>query len=409
MITQFKLGNLTCYVCDDIISEYNSYLEILIGINRDVKNSGTTHFLEHCLFNYKDTEILNEAQKENISLNAYTSHYCITMTASSLNEKFTDMLSYLKKVYSGQFSEERVSKERSIIECEIDEYASQKMLIEHYKFLNRVYGKRRDSILGTKASIAKITYEELKDLHANMFYYGNSSVYIHTKIPVEEVKRRFEESFFDVQFDKSLKEIKNTLVPFEYHDTLSLRPNDVIKPSLRINGLLTILFKGSVVEKTLKDTHLSDMIYNLFSNNNFNSCLFLALREEKQYCYSVSCSEVSHIEEHNTVDHIISVQTKEFGEECKNIILQITNKLKEGITEEEFDIVKRISKEGLINNLTTRAAIRSVLKYDHCLFGKSITLSENKEIIDLITLDDLNERLYDVFSKDPIISYTVIE
>ena len=145
-------------------------------IQRDTP-AGIAHFLEHKLFDTKDGNALADLAANGAQPNAFTSAD-LTAYYFECTEKFWENLTILLQFVSEPyFTKESVEKEQGIIGQEIDMVLDRPEWILYYNFLKSLYENHpaKDTIIGTKESIAEITAETLYDLH-RVFYRPSNMV-----------------------------------------------------------------------------------------------------------------------------------------------------------------------------------------------------------------------------------------
>lgn len=141
---------------------------------------GVAHFLEHKMFECEDGNALQKLTALGASPNAFTSR---TMTAYhfSCTENFQECFELLLKfVFSPYFTVENVAKERGIIAQEIgmlDDTPSWRAYGGLYQGLYREH-PIRESIAGSRESIAQITPELLYACHRAFYTPGNMALVV---------------------------------------------------------------------------------------------------------------------------------------------------------------------------------------------------------------------------------------
>lgn len=142
--------------------------------------AGVAHFLEHKMFECEDGNALQKLTALGASPNAFTSR---TMTAYhfSCTERFQECLELLLGfVFTPWFTEENVAKERGIIAQEIamlDDSPSWRAYGGLYEGLYHEH-PIRESIAGSRESIAQITPALLSDCHRAFYTPGNMALVV---------------------------------------------------------------------------------------------------------------------------------------------------------------------------------------------------------------------------------------
>ena len=136
---------------------------------------GVAHFLEHKMFDTKDGNALQILTANGASPNAFTGS-AITGYYFEGTEAFEENLrTLLSFVSEGYFTQESVDKEQGIIGQEIRMIEDNPNWQVYMRLMENLYGNHpvRNSVAGTRESIAKITAETLYACHGAFYNPGN--------------------------------------------------------------------------------------------------------------------------------------------------------------------------------------------------------------------------------------------
>ncbi|MBP1757761.1 MAG: peptidase, family [Firmicutes bacterium] len=136
---------------------------------------GVAHFLEHKMFDTKDGNALQILTANGASPNAFTGS-AITGYYFEGTESFEENLrTLLSFVSEGYFTQESVDKEQGIIGQEIQMIEDNPNWQAYMKLMEALYGNHpiRNSVAGTRESIAQITAETLYNCHSAFYNPGN--------------------------------------------------------------------------------------------------------------------------------------------------------------------------------------------------------------------------------------------
>ena len=162
-----------CY----LVTDYGSVHDRFTLDGREYRiPAGSAHYLEHKLFDMPDgRDVSEEFAGLGASVNAFTS-YDMTAYYFSCTEHFDAGLRLLLDfVYTPYFTEERVQKERGIIDQEIGMNLDSPETVVFEELTKSLYRTHpiRNPILGTPESIREITPDTLRLIHRAFYTPGN--------------------------------------------------------------------------------------------------------------------------------------------------------------------------------------------------------------------------------------------
>ena len=190
---------------------------------------GIAHFLEHMFFNGTEKRNWEQIGEDGALLsgiqNAYTSHYNTSYYISSFPysnldgalELLSDMM------FNSNFPEEKMERERSVIQEERKEYDDDHSSHYFHKLMaDRFNGQMNHDIIGTEETIGNISRDDLIGYKKRM--YGKENTILLVVSPLEE----------DAVLDICRKYLKyNTLdnicVPLVEEDLLINNEKDIFK------------------------------------------------------------------------------------------------------------------------------------------------------------------------------------
>ena len=152
--------------------------------------AGIAHFLEHKMFGKEDgTDISSIYEKNGAFGNAYTDDHVTVYHFNSPVNFYDNLRALLRCVNEPYFTDENVSEEIGIIEQELkatlsepDFIAYNKAKYNSYHFLPYKY-----PVIGTEASIKKITKETLYDVYHSFYVPSNMHLLVTGNVNPEEV------------------------------------------------------------------------------------------------------------------------------------------------------------------------------------------------------------------------------
>ncbi len=183
---------------------------------------GIAHFLEHKLFESNENENVFKVFEDNGAyVNAATSYektYYYFDTVDNFDKCLTTLIDFVQSPY---FTDETVEKEKGIIGQEMDMRHDNTNLFLYEKLinngLNNIYYK--DSIIGTKNSIDKITKEDLYKCYNT--FYNPSNMYLVIVGDIDE--------------EKTLSLIKENQSKKEFKKNINIKQEEKVEPlSIRV-------------------------------------------------------------------------------------------------------------------------------------------------------------------------------
>ena len=176
-----------CY----LVTDYGSVHDRFTLDGREYRiPAGSAHYLEHMLFDMPDgRDVSEEFAGLGASVNAFTS-YDMTAYYFSCTEHFDACLRLLLDfVYTPYFTEERVQKERGIIDQEIGMNLDSPETVVFEELTKSLYRTHpiRNPILGTPESIREITPDTLRLIHRAFYTPGNMMLCVLGDVEPETV------------------------------------------------------------------------------------------------------------------------------------------------------------------------------------------------------------------------------
>ncbi|MCO0832278.1 insulinase family protein [Fructobacillus sp. W13] len=157
--------------------------------------AGTAHFLEHKLFDKEDGDALVGFLDRGADANAFTSNTatCYYFTATSqLEENLDHLMTFVEEPY---FTQEKVDREKGIIEEEISSYADDPFWMLYQGILKAAYPDSAigEDIAGSKESIATITPELLYSVYERFYQPKNLVLTVVGDFDQENLRRFIEQ------------------------------------------------------------------------------------------------------------------------------------------------------------------------------------------------------------------------
>lgn len=371
----------------------NSFTDITTN-NKIQVPDGIAHFLEHKLFEKKDTNMLEVFSKKGISSNAYTSfdktvYYFETI--SKFKESIGLLINLVKEPF---FTDENVKKEQGIIAQEIMMYDDEPGYKVYFNMLKAMYKEIpiKTDIAGTVESISKITKEYLYTCY-NTFYNPKNMFFIVVgNVDVEETIDEIENNI--IKYEDHYKEKNNIKIEKYYNE----EPKEIVKKEI-IEKMdiylpqLCIGYKLNPVDEkeNLKREIVADIINEMYFSKISNFY-------EEQYNKGNISEPIYFGYEGNKLYSYIEISTSSLNINLlKEDILNYIDKIKEEAFDEEFfDLIKK-NKIGILAfkaeslNSSNKRIIESIINdsnlYEDIKILNKINKNDIKEFLNLINKD----------------------
>lgn len=363
-------------------------------------HSGIAHFTEHTIFKgteHKSSRVISGyLDKLGGELNAFTTKEEIVIHSTVLKEDLGKAASLLLELATcPTFPEEEISVEKGVV---IDEIKSNKDSpaddvydqFEENLFTGHPLGR---SILGTPASVRKITGKELKKFTEERFIPENMALTIVADIDerkLEENIRKLVGKFFGgsnaAVYERTVQPIR---LPQAFNRMVEKRNHEV-------NAVLGN-FAPSLYDS--EGRFASILLSNIIGGPASNSLLNSLLRERNGWVYGVESSYSQYTES--------GIMTISLGcergnlEKCLDAVWKVIRKMQD---EELSPSRLKAAKKQLLGQL----AISSDNGETQCLsmgkslisYGKIFTDKQNREAIEAVTSEAIRDAAVRIFSPE---------
>lgn len=354
--------------------------------------SGIAHFLEHKLFSCEDgSDAFEKFAELGADANAYTS-FGKTVYLYSCTENFYESLEQLVDfVCHPYFTEENVSKEKSIIAQEIKMCDDSPFDMVFRNLLLAMYGECSvsDNICGTVESIDKITPETLYECYRLFYRYSNMALVVCGDVDVQSVIEAV---------DRSLPERERVMPPeIKEMSTDACVCREYIEEKMPVSrGVFELGIKDTDIPadsyaRMKKDAEMTVLAEVIFSragelyNEMFESGL---IGTAYSYGYSIT-REVAFHSVYGESD-----EPKAVAERVKGYIKKLQ---KEGIDKASFERAKKILIAEFIRDFdSTDDIANSLLNF---VFDGG-DMFEYRKIIEGVTYEAVCERLQSSFEPE---------
>ncbi|SFL06784.1 EF-P 5-aminopentanol modification-associated protein YfmH [Halanaerobium salsuginis] len=402
--------NVYIFTKPDYVKQY-AMLSVNFGSNDfefiDVKNGrkrlmplGVAHFLEHQLFEDKETSIFDKFADLGASANAYTNfdstNYLFSST-SNFEESLINLIEFVQEPY---FSDENVEKEKGIIIQEIKMYQDNPYWRSYFNLLSALYINHpvKNDIAGTEASVNAITPEDLYICYYNFYLPSNMDLILIGDLEAEKIISLLK----DHQASKHFPEFKNPVRIRK--DEPAAVAKKIVKEEMDISRpMVQIAFKDPAVSELPAETIRREYLINILldiifgrSSKNYNQ-----LYDQGIIDNSFSCSY--HKKPDYAYVHLYGESNKPdlMREKVKQKLVNID----QAEIEANFERIKRKYQGSFIrlfNNFDHLAA--EFIEYRRL----GIDIFDLAEIINNISLTDLLSYSDKIFNKDLMVESIIL-
>lgn len=382
-----KINNLEVYVVPNnkneanyavLTTKYGSVDNKFILDNKEIITpQGVAHFLEHKMFESENgIDPFNFYAEKGADANASTSYFKTSYLFSgsdNFEENLKFLLEYTNKPY---FTDENIEKEQGIIGEEIKMVRDDPYRRMYEEIMNNIFINHpiKNSVIGTKESIASITKEDLYTIYNGFYQNSNMILVVTGKVDYKKVfeivkKYRTDNSKVNIQRIKYDE-------PDKVERESSTIIMDVSVPKVSMS------YKINIDE--LKLNKLDIMTYaSIYLNSKFGGSSIFNEKMKNQGIIAESCGFDYDIIDNHLVLTIFG-ESKNYNELLENIEKEVLNK---EIEENSFYRYKKVLKSNLIYTSENIYAMNDNITSSIIKYGK---YEDRYNIIEKLNLKDYN-------------------
>nr|WP_298877600.1 pitrilysin family protein [uncultured Mogibacterium sp.] len=356
------------------------------SVNEKDEEQGISHFIEHMLFKgTKDRDhfqIVNEIDKLGGQMNAFTSKECTCFYVKCLDEHFrttADVLSDM--ICNPTFPADELEKEKGVVIEEINMNADDPDDVAFDILEDNVYRGMGMShpVLGTKETVSSFTHDKLNEYYFDHYTRDEIIVSVAGSFNKDEVIDYFKDKFYNLKVRRDIETDKNIS---ELSDGGYIEVNKEIEQAHIAMGIR--LFPASDSRR-----YPMMLLCNLLGGG-MSSRLMQNVRVKKGLAYSVY--SMTGFYSHTGLFVISAGVAKDKVDEALEAIKDELDRLKgDDISIEEFQSSKEQLKSSFIFG---QESVQNLMIYNGrnlLTHGRCITPSEVLQLLDDISLDDINE------------------
>jgi predicted Zn-dependent peptidase len=358
--------------------------------------NGISHFIEHAVFKgtSKRTalEIAIEQDRLGGNLEAFTTHeetgFAIKVIDDQLEQAFeliADMMSDPVFDQKELKSEQRVIiEELKMVEDSPEEYLSE--LFSAAFFPKHPLGL---NIAGTAKTVRSFDHAKTRAYFARAFTPANLVITAagnvdHRRI-VSLAKRRFASV-------KSHKPRTKSQKPKTASPILIKQKHDLEQAHL----IIATPFPGGRDKKR----YAADLLASILGGG-MSSRLWQKIREERGLAYNVGASPVM-FRDCGYFSVYAGTSANQTGEVIDISIAELSEIVKNGVTEQELDLAKRQAVAGVLLSLEDSAARATALAQSEMLHGRQIPVEETLANLEAVTTNDVRKVAREFFKTDKV-------
>lgn len=383
-----KINDLDVYVVPNkkqeskyavLTTKYGSINNKFILNNKEIITPlGVAHFLEHKMFECeKGTDPFSFYAENGADANASTSYFKTSYLFSG-SDNFKENLKFLLEYTSNPyFTDENIEKEQGIIGQEIEMTRDNPYRRMYEEIMNNVFVNHpiKNSVIGTKESIASITKEDLYTIYD--CFYRNSNMFLTVTGNVD----------YNEVFDIVKKYRKNNYKKINVKNIKYDEPDNVERLSSTVIMDVTVpkvsvSYKINISDLNLKLIDI--MIYaSIYLNTRFGQSSKLNEKLKNNGIISESLGFDYDVIDNHLVLTIYG-ETTNTNELIEYIEREILNK---EIDENSFYRYKKVSKSNLIYSSENIYSVNDSITSSITKYG---IYEDRYKIIDNLNLNDYN-------------------
>ena len=356
------------------------------SVNEKAEEHGISHFIEHMLFkgtkNRDHFQIVNEIDKLGGQMNAFTSKECTCFYVKCLDEHFRATAEVLTDMISNPtFPAEELEKEKGVVIEEINMNADDPDDVAFDILEDNVYRGMGMShpVLGTKDTVSSFTHDKLNEYYFDHYTRDEIIVSVAGSFNKDEVIDYFKDKFHNLKGSRSIETDKSVS---ELSDGGYIEVNKDIEQAHIAMGIR--LFPASDSRR-----YPMMLLCNLLGGG-MSSRLMQNVRVKKGLAYSVY--SMTGFYSYTGLFVISAGVSKDKVDEALEAIKDELDRLKgDDISIEEFQSSKEQLKSSFIFG---QESVQNLMIYNGrnlLTHGRCITPSEVLQMLDDISLDDINE------------------
>ncbi|MBO4405170.1 MAG: insulinase family protein [Alphaproteobacteria bacterium] len=362
------------------------------AVCEDETSNGISHFLEHMAFKGTTTRTAKQIAEAIESVggysNAYTSREATAFHARVLKDDKNVAIDILSDIMQNPtFQKEELERERGVILQEISQTndTPDDIIFDYFQnvaFPNQSMGR---PILGPTKIVSKITSDDLR-AYRDQYYNADNMLFCAAGNVSHEEVLNYADKYFS---NFSRKKTKVHDKEYSYHGGVYSDVRD-LEQSHAIIG-----FNGV---SSLSDDYYTMAIFSSILGGGMSSRLFQEVREKRGLVYSVYSFTSSF--RHNGLFGIYAATSKDKLSELADVAAAELLKMRDYISEKEFNRTKTQFRANLLMSQESSAALCEQIANQTMIFGSPLQRQDIIEKIDAVTIEDIRKLTDKIISSN---------
>lgn len=357
---------------------------------------GVAHFLEHKLFERKNSGDIMEAFTQlGAESNAYTGFTKTSYLFSTTNQVLECLLLLEELVTTFNVSEESINREKGIIQQEREMYLDDPDSWLFFKTLANLYPNSSfaSDIVGTEDSIKSIQLTDLEDNFKAFYQADNRDIFLIGNIDIVSIEEFFSSDYAE---KKNTQLLKESIPLYPVKNTESFRM-DVASPKLAIgirgnNDIGGVdCYRYSLLLKLLFTMMLgwtSQRFQELYETGKLDASLSIEVEVDSRFHFVVLTMDTK---EPVTISHQLRKAIRNFTEDSD-------------VTEDHLDIVKAEMYGEFLHSMDS---LEFIATHYHPT-SQGSTLFDLPKILQEVTLEDVVEAGHCLLDNSDMVDYTIL-
>ncbi|MEP7038117.1 MAG: pitrilysin family protein [Acidobacteriota bacterium] len=362
--------------------------------------NGISHFIEHTVFKGTEKrnalEIAIETDRLGGNLDAYTMHeetgFAIKVVDKQLTKAF-DLLADM--LVNPLFDEKELKREQRVIieEIKMTEDSPEDFLGEIFSeqlFPNHPLGL---SIAGTRKSVRIFNSEITRKYHAEIFSPKNLIIAAAGNVEHQQIVDLAEKFFGTPTACRQSATCRQAVsVP-------SVAAPILVKKNKNLEQAHLVIAAPFIDAKSEK-RYAADILANALGGGT-SSRLWQKVREEKGLAYSVGASAAMY-QDCGVFSIYAGTSPKQVGEVLDIAIEELREIVKNGISNEELELIKEQSVASILLGLEDSSVRAGNLARLEMVHGRQISVEETLAKIEAVTLEEVQDLAKEFFQTEKI-------
>lgn len=369
------------------------YLIVRAGsVDETPAQNGIAHFVEH--MNFKGTGKLNYSditklfEQNGIITNAVTNETTTSYFASTLPEKMELTFdTFSQMIFESVYDAKELKKERQVIYKEMDMTKDNPSYLAYIAFKKNFFAGTpfEKLIIGSKKTLKNITRDDITNFVKTHYTPDKMVLSVTGPFKFSQVIK-WTQKYINSRFKDNVP-----CAPAEYDQSQNLLPKKkfcFVKKDVKQTRVILAFPTKNVFDKNFP----ASTIYTFILSGAASSRLYVKLREQNGLVYSIECdNDRNYLSGYN----IITFGTSENNvKQAVGLIKREIDKfVKEGVSEEELNMVKTLHKSIVLKINEVSMNITRSNAADLSLYGKIIPVEDKIKQIEALTKEQVNDEI----------------